>query len=1221
MKKTAVTFYNLIRWSTILLLFLLILTLFVLESPATVLNLIKIPLKSQGISYGEMEGGIISGFRLKDLNYKNEIKADEVALKINFEALQDRILVIDHLILSQVEIEKNFLTNIIDTNHTDEADKEGNISLPFDTIVVKNAEISLKDTGYQNYYINNAQLQIRDLETDMKREYKGRLNIFLDSNMTQADIRVSFVNEQYDIVGKIEGNQDFLNPFIAEHNITLLADPKLNLEAKGDLTLVNYKLTLDRFSLKQNSYIVKSRLFETVGSFNISENSIVNQLKTELDGNMAYLKLKALTELDLDDLNNSLTFDIDGSLQPKKDSIPLELAEQDITIQALPKIQLLAKGTAKKVNFSTTIKGLKAEHNGIDLNIVNLRLKGDLEPLNGEMKSELFCKFKSSVASGNIALKSRLNYKDINNTLTFDLESNLKSHKKFLSREVEDLNLTIKSNPLVKIVAKGSFKKIDFDTEIKNFRATDKRMDIDLKIFSLKGRVDPLKGDTDAKILAKFDSSMAEGEIDLTAKLNFKDVNNSLHFTTKSGFKLHNGYVNNFLEDSNISLEEENRINIKADGDTNKIYGKILVESQLLVQNIDADIRFNSENIVIDLKKNYIKGDLALEAKSTEVSFDLKSRISGDYLQPKAMQMKSKITVSHFDAFNINLNTLTPLVLDIKSGRSKMVANLESKKLHLHAESSDLDEIQFDIKSSPIYLAKIVQLPDEFKENFIAMNLRGDATLSKQYFNLKGYLKSNKNFKLKLNAKNSASGLDVRLKSGHLKLKALGNLEKRNIDASISIDSISKVQEEFAQLYPFRTQPIDGEVSLLAKVRGDHIFLNLSSPKVKMKGFNLENMAINVEYTPEVVTLHKFNLETTGFKDSKLNKKIYLNKKGKIYLGKRRDIFLDIHPKILVDIKGTESNLKGSLKVNALPLGHPDYGKVILTTDIKFNQKGKKKHIRGKISLKKMKLLYEAKFLDPAYDPDVVIVDKNEKKSQKDDSFIEDTSIDLLIYAPDAEYETKDIKLTFAVDLKAKKEFGKNLGMFGKIKEINGRVEQAPKLFNVVDSSIVFRGLKEINPLLDIEVQHELPDVLIFIDIHGDAKRPKLEFSSDPQMPKKDILSYLLLGVSTAKLANEDTNLGREAELFIMNQAARDLAYEIELDRVFIKDDGTGEGYAIQVGKKINEKSMFVVESSKEGNSFILEYDLNKNIKIELGQHQKTIPSQSIDIFFRKRFK
>jgi translocation and assembly module TamB len=156
---------------------------------------------------------------------------------------------------------------------------------------------------------------------------------------------------------------------------------------------------------------------------------------------------------------------------------------------------------------------------------------------------------------------------------------------------------------------------------------------------------------------------------------------------------------------------------------------------------------------------------------------------------------------------------------------------------------------------------------------------------------------------------------------------------------------------------------------------------------------------------------------------------------------------------------------------------------------------------------------------------------------------------------------------------------------------------------------------------LDLKVEHELPDILIMINISGTAKRPRLTFTSEPPLPKKDILSYLLLGVSTANLGKGEGSLGREAQLFIMNQAARDLAYEVELDRVFVKDDGTGQGYAVQVGKKIQEDTMFIIENSTEGNSFILEYDVSKNIKVEVGQHQKTVPSQSIDIYFRKKFK
>jgi len=54
-------------------------------------------------------------------------------------------------------------------------------------------------------------------------------------------------------------------------------------------------------------------------------------------------------------------------------------------------------------------------------------------------------------------------------------------------------------------------------------------------------------------------------------------------------------------------------------------------------------------------------------------------------------------------------------------------------------------------------------------------------------------------------------------------------------------------------------------------------------------------------------------------------------------------------------------------------------------------------------------------------------------------------------------------------------------------------------------------------------------------------------------MPKKDIMSYLLFGTSTKKLTDKQDSISREAELFILNQLARDFAYEFKLDRLFNK--------------------------------------------------------------------
>lgn len=428
-----------------------------------------------------MKGGLLSGFTIKDINYNNQIEAKEVTLKVDFEALKDRELIIDNLVLKDAKIDNDFLTNLIDSNSSDKNSSDSNITLPFDRVLVKNADISLKDTGYQNYYINSAQLHLSDLQTDMKTEYSGSLTLLLDSNITKADIKASFKNETYDILGDIEANREFVAPFIKEYNLTLLVNPKFTLKAKGNLDAVKYEANIYRLSLKQNEYLVKSKQFRTKGVFNIRENRIDNSLRTELDGNVVHLKLDALTRLDLDDINRTLEFDIDGRVEPKRGFIPAQLAEQNITIKRLPHITLLAKGDMKKIRFKTTIKGLKVKQNKLDLHLKDLELKGEAKPIDGDINTRLLTHFNSSMADGKIALNSNLNYKDINNSLQFDMNSNLNTHGEYLNRILKDNNITVIGKSQIALSAKGDIKKVEFKTDIYNFRAKQNKININIK--------------------------------------------------------------------------------------------------------------------------------------------------------------------------------------------------------------------------------------------------------------------------------------------------------------------------------------------------------------------------------------------------------------------------------------------------------------------------------------------------------------------------------------------------------------------------------------------------------------------------------------------------------------------------------------------------------------------------------------------------------------------
>jgi len=1102
----------LVGWLVIGLILLSISLFFVVESPSTVLSLLKTPLKEQGIHYGEIEGGLLSGFVLKDVNYQDKVKAKEVRLKVDLKQLKNRVLYIDDLVLHDAEVDKDFLAIFIDRNTSDEHTTEENSTLPFDRVLVKHADISLKNIAYQKYVVHGVKLHLKQFETDMKTKYQGDMSLWLDSNMLQADLNATVKDAHYHLAGVVEGERRFIEPFVSEQNVHFLSNPKLSIKADGNLQKIDYDVRVHRLDLKQNTYTIHSKTLHTFGNYSIEKKEVVNRIKTEIDSNVGNLNLDGHTTLNLDNLNNTLGFNVNAIFKPKNSSILSHLKEQNITIDRFPTLTLFAKGDMKNVLYKTTIKGLKAQQNELALHLTDLEI-------NGKAK--------------------------------------------------------------------------------------------------------PLKGDVKATVTTVFDSSVAEGKIDANTTLNYKDLNNTLQFKTKANLKAHDTYMNKFLKDTNVTLKGDSDIRLEANGGMKELRAKLELRSKVVAENIRSSIQLKTTPIKVNLQSHQVDGALILDSKAKNMALNLKSKFRGDYLEPKKMTTKSQLKVTNFHAFDVSLKALMPLRLDVVSSPSGANIKLDAKKIKLTATSSDYDQFKFDIKTDKIYPDKIVKdLPEALKKKFIQVDLAGEARVSKEFLKLKGSIASNKKFRLVVDVKNSERGLMADVHTKHLKVKVNGDIKKKNFEAFMDIDSVTKVQKEFARLYPFTVTPVNGSLKVRAKMKGEEVFVKVTSSKLKMEGFNVEGLDVVAHYKEELLTLNTLKFKTTGFKDKRLNKKFYLNQKGKIYLGEKRDIFLDIHPKILVKAQGTAENLKGDFTIESLLLGYPSYGSTILSAQIHYEQLGEKKKIVGGLSLDKLKLFYESKFLDVAHDSDVVIITKKDKKKKKErDTFLEDTSIDLAIYAPDALYKTRDINLKFTVDVKAKKEFGKNLGMLGKVREIEGEVEQAPKLFKVVDSNIVFRGTKKINPILDIQVEYELPDVLININIHGDANHPKLDFSSNPFMPKKDILSYLLFGVSTANLAKGETSLGREAQLFIMNQAARDLAYEVELDRLFIKDDGTGEGYAVQVGKKVRDDTMFVIETSKEGNSYILEHDVNKNIKIELGQHQKAVPSQSLDIFFRKKFK
>lgn len=1223
--------YVVLRWLVLLLLLLLLLLFLLLNSPAPFLELAKAPLAKQGIHYDKLEGGILTGFKLTNLNYKNQVKAKSMALKVDFDRLKERTLHVNYMHLEEAQINKDFLTQMIESNSSQEKKSEGNSTLPFDKVEIEKLTLSLTNTTYEGYHINHAKITLNNVQTDMKNNHQGELKLLLDSNVSDVDLHAKMKDGKYEVVGDVKGERGFLNPMLKESNATLMRNPQFHLTANGTMHRLNYQLETKVLDLQYQSYDAQTKALTIAGYYDIDSSDTKNRLTTEIEANVANLTMRGDTFVNLNDINNSLVFDINTQLNPKehllqeatiKAMIEAPLKAQKVEIVTLPQLVLWTKGNLKNLNFNLTLKKLKVRQEKIEVILNSLNLKGESQPLVGGLKATLLSDFDSTLGHGKIESDAKLNYHDINNTLAFHLKTDFKSKQPMQTIVLAEQNLTIEALPSFWLVAQGDLKKLDFETNLNGLKVKQNAIALQLDHLALKGTTSPIQGETSINLNSAFDSTIAKGKILSDAKFNFNHLEESLTFDGKANLMAYDSYLNPLIKESNITLEGNTFVNVKAKGSLEALTLQANASTKLIKEKITSNLKLNTQAIKLNLKQQTVEGVLSINADAPNLALTMKSHFSGNYLKPKALKTDTQLNMSQFNAFGVNLTPFMPLATKLSSSSKGGFLKLSSDKLNLNVKSSDYEHIKFTIQSEKIFPSQLIELPEELNGKFVKLNLKGEATLSKQYFSLKGWIEANKQFKMNLVAKTDEQGLDVNLHAKHLHLTAKGDLNTKKLKAEVTIDSLTKVQKEFQSLYAFSSVAVDGAVKIKATLDGEKIGAKVSSKKLAFEQFAIEDLALKGDYDNTLLTINTLDFKTTGFENKKLNQHYYLNQQGVVNLGEKRDVYLDIHPNILVKATGTSNALNAKVKVKSLALGHPDYGDTLLSCDIDYQQTGEKKKITGSIFLDKLKLHYESKFLDPSQDNDVIVLSKKEKLNQnKKDSFLEDTAIDLSIYAGDANYKTRDIDLKFIVDVNANKSFGKPLGLLGKVKEINGRVEQAPKLFNVVDSTIVFKGEKEINPLLDIAVEYELPDILITINIHGNAKRPKLTFSSEPPLPKKDILSYLLLGVSTANLANGEGSLGREAQLFIMNQAARDLAYEVELDRVFIKDDGTGEGYAIQVGKKINDKTMFVIENSKEGNSFILEYEVNKNIKVEVGEHQKTVPSQSIDLYFRKRFR
>lgn len=775
--------------------------------------------------------------------------------------------------------------------------------------------------------------------------------------------------------------------------------------------------------------------------------------------------------------------------------------------------------------------------------------------------------------------------------------------------DVKESNSTSESNstlPIEKLIVNQA------DISLKDIRFKE------YFISSLKLKIRDLESDLKKSHKAKIEIDLNSNVSDMYARIDAQKI-----IKVEATLSPKVAFINKFTKEHNLTINSLTKVDINATTNLESVGFsirnhaiKLKYDSHMISpKNLMVDGVYDIKSTLLDAKtsltiiSDFADINLKIENKKTT---DIKFKAT---LTPKVSSINKLLKEK-----NINIDSSENINLEVKTDMKIVDFRLLSDGLKLLVDKNRISPKDINISGSyDINKNKLSSnidmkiLTDLAK---VVINSKNSFDMIKESFSSTGVIKSDKEFNINYDIKKSDGKIIANLDTTATKVVAKFDTTSEDLEAGLNISSLKSLLEKIGRVYPLNIGDIDGKIDLSANQKSNILTLKLDAPYIKADDLVVKNIKLEASKKDNLINLQKVDFLVL-LKELKLKKHFYLLNKGYFNLETQESNIRFNHGISLSSYKKGET-LNANIKIEKLKIEIKEYGKYTLSTDINYIKKGKQQTILGDVNLHDIYITYQSSAFSPDSDPDIIFVDKNLKETSED--FLKYTKLDVNIKSKKSKYKVDNLNIDFDINMNIKKEFNRPMGIFGRVENIKGDIIQAPKRFKLVDSAIIFQGSQEINPTLDLKVLYNLPQVKIQILISGNKVRPKVDFKSTPPMPKKDIISYLLFGISTNSFKNAEGSLSKEATLFVLNQAAQDFAIEFDLDRIYFTDDGTPDGMDVEVGKKISKKSMGVIKNTKEGNSYILEYELNDKVKLKLGNHQKTKPSQSLELFYKKRF-
>ena len=832
-------------------------------------------------------------------------------------------------------------------------------------------------------------------------------------------------------------------------------------------------------------------------------------------------------------------------------------------------------------NFEASLYDFVYEEQKIDELV--LKSKNISSDLKDFVSAQIFTNIKSNIAN---------------------LEANINIDKNIYKLQSKiDLKEYVKTT--FNLQAKGDLEKVEFIVKNDVLKIEQDKQIVDIKDIKLFGNYDLKSFNLD---ITKLDALLKYNEISSNIKANASMKNNEI-----DSLLFEVDLQTSIKKTISELLQKDLQVNTKLNGNLKKIKffskveeNSIKIDGELIkIENIILDGIANINDKNIDILSDFnVKTNLANKKSKVELKLNLD--------KPEDLAISAKSLIQNLNYKNFNLKQLGDININSSYKKSSLAINLNSKLANLELKSFDLKKFIFDLDIKDLNPNNFYELDKVVQISKIKAKIKGEY---QENLSLDAALILNDTFKIDSNIKTNQDNIEASIKNSSFQVLFDKKADLTKIKTNIN--ELKNLEKELAKIIELPDLGFEGELDLdlqMASNSLNNLSFKVNSPKIKFENEEIQNIQIEGNLKDKTVFLDKLNFNIGEIYDINLQKNFSLLNQAFFNLESFNGNFN--FDNILINTSKQDKNIVLNVDTKNLKIGHNSYGKGILNSNINININEQNKiSVQGEINVRELKACYNIPAMSISKDKDIIIVSKK-NKSESLDYFFENVALELIVISNDIKYSVKNIDLKVNAILNIKKEFSKELFIYGSVNEIDGTFSELGKTYKIENSGVYFRGLSD-NPILDIKASTKVEDIDITILISGSLNNPRINLNSNPVMNQKDILSYLIFGTTFSNTSENTQSRQSQASLFLLNELSKDYAKELGVDTVYFQYDGKTQYIETHIGKNISEKSKVVLKNKAQGGQVVLMRELTKLWNVELGFEEKT---QSLDLMYKKKY-